>query len=427
MNDAPDGRAAWVDPPDAEYQSAHPGWDRPAPDPTKPARRLQCVAMPAIPINKIPPRPWAYGHYLLFGKAALLAAVDGGGKGFMATAMILSLITGRPLLNEKVWRQGPVCIVTYEDDVTEWQRRIAAACIHYGVNYEFALQNIRFLQRAEDVGGKICFAEIVDGKVTCLDRDDMVHFLKEMGAVALVIDPFNHAHSMGDGNNNALIAAVAAEIDRICCLSGCAGMVLHHVRKGSVGSVDDIMGATSLRATFRSNRVLAKMTPAEAEKLNIKEDPWRYSQIASIKANFAAPLEKATWFKLVSVHLDNSDELYIDGDSVGVCTTWCPRPLFSGMAADVLTTIFKTLRDTPYSPHKQAKNWAGTVLIEQGGRSESEATAILKQWVKNAVLTVEERWADGKNKTDCLTVNDTEVAKILGNLDMNSPPSDDPE
>jgi hypothetical protein len=414
MNDAADGRAAWVDEPDDEYKASHPGWDKPAPDPTKPARRLECVGMPSIPINKIPPRPWAYGHYLMFGRASMLAAVDGGGKGFQTTAIILSFITGRPLLNERVWRSGPVAIITYEDDIEEWQRRIAAASIHYGISYDFALQNIRFLRRLDDEG-RISFGEVDDdGKVVCLDRDDMVALLKEMGAVALSVDPFNHAHCLPDGNNNVGMAKVAGEIDRICALSGCAGLVLHHVRKSSTGSLDDIMGATSLRATFRSSRVLIKMTEEDARKLNIK-DHWRYSQVASVKANFAPPPEQAVWFRIVSVDLNNPDELYTDGDSVGVCTPWTPRPLFEGMDTDALAAIFSTLRETPHSSKKQAENWAGDVIMKIGKRSETEAKVILNKWIDNGVLTKGQHWA-GRNRAEALLLDEAKVAEIIKGL-----------
>ena len=110
---------------------------------SKPA--LVSVRLPKIDIVRIPPRRWAYGRFLLFGKTAALAAVDGGGKGAMAVAIVLSFITGRGLLGENVWRQGPVAIITYEDDTEEWHRRIAAACIYYGANYDDVLDHITFI------------------------------------------------------------------------------------------------------------------------------------------------------------------------------------------------------------------------------------------------------------------------------------------
>jgi RecA-family ATPase len=78
-------------------------------------------------MHQIPPRPWAYGHFLLFGQAAVIGAVDGCGKGAQAVAIALAMITGRELLGERVWRTGPVAIITDEDDEMEWRRRIAAA------------------------------------------------------------------------------------------------------------------------------------------------------------------------------------------------------------------------------------------------------------------------------------------------------------
>jgi hypothetical protein len=36
--------------------------------------------------------------------------------------------------------------------------------------------------------------------------------MKRIGAVMLTVDPFNHAHDLEDGNNNAGIAKVAGEI-----------------------------------------------------------------------------------------------------------------------------------------------------------------------------------------------------------------------
>ena len=68
----------------------------------------------------------------------------------------------------------------------------------------------------------------------------------------LIIDPFNNAHAMEDGNNNVAIAAVAQEISTIAREANVAVLLLHHLRKGSTGSIDDLMGATSLRANFRS-------------------------------------------------------------------------------------------------------------------------------------------------------------------------------
>src|ERR1700721_2598857 len=73
---------------------------------------LECALLEPIGANKIPPRSWAYGQFLLFGSAGVIGAVDGAGKGAIAVVIAIAMITGRPLLGERVWRAGPVAIVT---------------------------------------------------------------------------------------------------------------------------------------------------------------------------------------------------------------------------------------------------------------------------------------------------------------------------
>ena len=251
------------------------------------------------------------------------------------------------------------------------------------------------------------------------DGDEIIGMLCEMGAILLVIDPFNLSHGFEDGNNNVMIAKVAAEMDRVCDQSGCAGLLLHHLRKGSTGQIDDMMGATSLRATFRSCRILAKMLPDEAKALSIDKDVWRYSRIASVKANHAPPPEKATWYRLDSVELGNGTEDYPDGDSVGVTATWCPRAMFEGMPPETLRAVFDVLGKTEHSPSRQAKHtpWAGGPLMQQGGRSEREASNILKGWIDSGVLVKGEYYhSASKNTVACVTLDTEKVAEIMAGL-----------
>ena len=279
-----------------------------------------------------------YGHFLMFGQTAVLGAVDGGGKGAIAVTMALAQITGRALLGERVWRSGPVAIVTYEDDQTEWLRRFAAACMHYEIDFADVYDNVHFIVRPEltDEGnerdGGIVFASVFEGRAIYPHGDEIIRILQQRLIRLLIVDPFNHAHGFDDGNNNVMIARVAKEMDRITRESGAAGLVLHHLRKGAIGDPDDLMGATSLRATFRSCRILARMTRDQSEKMNLT-DYWRYIRVAGSKENYAPPPEKATWFKLIGIALGNATDTYPEGDNIGVATAWSLRPAFEGMGA----------------------------------------------------------------------------------------------
>lgn len=181
---------------------------------------LICAAATPHPITDIPPRPWAYGNFLLFGEAGAIGAVDGGGKGAMATVIALSMITGMSLLGERPWRTGTVAILTYEDDEIEWRRRIAAACLHYKIDYQGVIGSFHFISHPRR--SVALAAPGGDGTVWLPDGDNIIRAITAIGAALLIVDPFNHAHELDDGNNNVLIAKVAREIGRIAKLGGTA-------------------------------------------------------------------------------------------------------------------------------------------------------------------------------------------------------------
>lgn len=181
------------------------------------------------------------------------------------------------------------------------------------------MANVYFVRRP---GGRVTFAEhLVPGKLQFPDSAGIMDHLLGIGAALLIVDPFNNAHSMHDDNNNVAIARVAEEITTIARISGAAALVLHHLRKGATGQVDDLMGAVALRANFRATRILTRMTAEEAKKLRIA-DPWRYLRIAGTKANFAPPPAEATWFRLASISLGNGTGIHPAGDELGVAETW---------------------------------------------------------------------------------------------------------
>jgi hypothetical protein len=378
---------------------------------------LECMRLEAVGASKIPPRTWAYGKFLLFGSAAVIGAVDGAGKGAVAVVKALAMITGKPLLGERVWRTGPVAIISYEDDEDEWHRRIAAACIHFDIDYDTVMQSIYFIRRR---GGRVVFAQRhLTGDTLFPDGEAIIRHLRRIGAVLLIIDPFNNAHAMDDGNNNVAIARVADEISRIAREAAIAALVLHHLRKGSNGSLDDLMGATSLRANFRACRILARMTPDEASALNLSpNEAWRHLRIAGTKANYAPPPDKATWFRLESVSLGNPADIYTEGDEVGVATPWQPPSAFEGIHLATLSRIFDRLRGEPepgwfYSTRPRAKFPAKSVIVEEAGKSPEQAATVLKAWEENGVFTTCGYKTPNRDDGSRIVLNEAKVAEIV--------------
>jgi hypothetical protein len=387
---------------------------------TKPppvAEEIACLELPAITeFSQIPPRRWAYGRFLMLGAASVLGAMDGTGKGFVTVPHILSIVTGRPLLGERVWRSGSVGIITYEDDANEWLRRIAAACIHYQVDYEDVRPHIFFLHRP---GGRIVFAQrVASGETLYPDSAAIIAQLRARKAVTLIVDPFNSAHLMDDGNSNVQIVRVAMEITRIAQLADVAALVLHHLRKGSTGEPDDLMGAVALRANFRCCRILRIMTENEAESLRIVDERFRHLRISSGKENYAPRATQAIWFKLLSLDLGNGTADYPEGDSVAVATSWKVPSPFAGMSWEAIEIILAAIRDGPgggerYSPNRQAKKtWAGHLIIEHGNRTEAQAADILDAWIKSGLLVVADYYNQNRNTVAGLSVNEAIAASM---------------
>jgi hypothetical protein len=392
-------------------------------DDKRPETGLICKPLAPLPIADIPPRPWAYGKFLVFGTAAAIGAIDGGGKGAIAVVIALSMITGRGLLGDRVWRTGPVAIITYEDDEMEWRRRIAAACLHYGIDYDSIIGSFHFISRPND---RVCFAANGDRGVVFADGEAIILYLKAIDAVLLIVDPFNHAHALLDGNNNVLIAKVGSEITRVAQQSLAAVLVLHHLRKGATGDPDDFMGALALRATFRSVRILARMLAEQGEKLKIpRKQVWRYSRITGSKENYAPPPEFTTWYKLESVDLSNARGIYADGDNIAVATMWTPPSAFEGLKTSVIAEIFEALRIPPgeglrYSPDPRSTEWAGGVIMKIAGKTFDEASSVLRTWLNNEVLSEDKYQHPEKRRVrSCITLNEAKVAEILEHLYYN--------
>ncbi len=410
----------------------------PSPPPPEPARvvgldgkpvrhagsaPVEAVPLPIREIAEIPPRPWAYGTFLLFGQAAALGAVDGGGKGALAVGIALAFITGQPLLGERVWQPGPVAILTYEDDATEWERRIAAACLFHGLEYADVRGQVFFISAGTR---RIRIAALQDGRTAFPDGDGIVAAVRQFGCKLLLIDPFNHAHDMQDGNSNALIAQVASEITRIAQEGGVAALVLHHLRKGSNGAADDLMGATSLRATFRAARILQRMDREIAERLGVEES-WRYTRIAGSKENYAPPPEDGTWFRLASQDLGNPSALYPAGDNVAVAVPWTPPTPFDGLTWIAIDAILDQIERGPapgerYAPARQAKErWVGQPFLD-AGRSAGQAVGIIKAWIENGVLEPGLYHSpERRREVACLGVNRTKAAEMRRAMQDETP------
>jgi hypothetical protein len=199
-------------------------------------------------------------------------------------------------------------------------------------------------------------------------------------------------------------------------------LVLHHLRKGSTGDLDDLMGATSLRANFRGCRIFVRMTVEEANALGVPvTEKWRYLRIADTKANYAPPPESAVWFRLASEPLGNAAGIYTDGDEIGVAVPWSAPSAFDGVALTVIERIFAKLRIEPeagwfYATEPRAKYWAGEVIMAEAGKTRAQAAAVLTTWIANEVMNTVMTKTPSRHLVAKVVLNETKIAEMLSSV-----------
>jgi hypothetical protein len=282
--------------------------------------------VPWVEPDCIPARRKIYGKTLMRRYVTAMVSPGGIGKSTYGLHIAASIATGRPLMGERVHRQGKVLLINYEDDAEEMQRRLAALTLHHNVSREelsdnLVMQSWLGLQAyvAFDDGIKIHHTE-------ALKR--LLAYVKRENVVAVVIDPFVATHNAPE-NDNTKINAVMTAFKHLALEGDCAVVLVHHTSKGSgkdteahAGSGDASRGASALKDAARGMITLARMSEASMDTFGIPPELGKFLvRMDTAKSNYAPPDASATWFKLVSVALYNHraelDETEDEMDWVG--------------------------------------------------------------------------------------------------------------
>lgn len=349
----------------------------------------------------IPTRKWLYGRHYVRRFVSTTVAPGGLGKSSLSIVEALAMVTARDLLGVKVRDPLRVWLWNGEDPRDELDRRIAAACLHYGVTGDDIASRL-FVDSGRDLpirlvemaaGGKVSVAVPTVEGVEQAIRDNRIDLL--------VIDPFVASHGVPENDNGAIdrVAKTWAGISERC---NCAIELVHHVRKASVGSegytVEDARGGSSLIGAVRSARVLNGMSKEEAERAGVEPEKRRlHFRVDDGKANMAPPMESASWYRMDSVDLGNGRGLE-PNDNVGVATAWSmPGILDNVTGADAERVIAMVRADRTYRMDSRAVNWIGFAIADVLGldperkADREQINSVLRMWIDNKALATERR------------------------------------
>ena len=303
----------------------------------------------------IPPRKFLYGKHLVRQFVSTTISHGGGGKSALEITEALAMTSNRALLG--IQPGEPLCVWYWngEDPRAEIDRRVMATVLHYGLTADSIGRLYTDVGRETPI---IIAEQTRDGaKILVPVVDAVIKTIQDEHIDAAIIDPFVSSHRVTENDNNA-IELVVKKWAHIADVTNSAIELVHHSRKtGADVTVQDGRGAIALLAAARSARVLNVMSDDEAGQAGVDHRKW-YFRVDNGKANLTPPVDKAEWFKFVSVALAN-------GDNVGVPTSWRFPNAFDDITAAHLRAAQKTVAaGGPWRENQQASDWVGKPIAK---------------------------------------------------------------
>lgn len=340
----------------------------------------------------IPARQWLYGRHLLRRFVSVDVAAGGTGKSSVKIGEALAMASNRPLYDVEI-HGGPLNVWLYnlEDPAEESERRIHATAKWFKIAPE-EVSNGLFVDSGRDQRCVIATETEYGARIAQPVYEQIKAQILQNRIDVLIIDPFVSSHEVSENDNRA-IDVVTKAWGKLADECNCSINLIHHVRKGNgqEANADSARGAKALVDAARSVQVFNRMSPDEASLAGVAEDQRGfYFRVQNDKANLAPP-EKAAWYRMNNVSLDN-------GDQVGVACPWKWPELFEGISTRHLIAVQKVVEQGEWRADSQSPDWVGIAVAQALDLdpvvAEKRIKGLLKDWVKNGALTV----VDGKDE-----------------------------
>ena len=359
-----------------------------------------------VKINEIEiePRDFLYSNHYIRKYLSLTASQGGLGKSSIILTECIAMALGIDILGTTPKKQYKVVYFNSEDPESEIKRRVLAICNHYNINQDDLVGQL-FISSGRD--HDIIFA-VDDGKI----NNDIFEQLKEFGLKneidCFVFDPLaNMTSGMLETNEN--FKEVSKQLSLLADQTNTSIEIVHHTRKlnNTVADVDSIRGGSSLIASVRSARVLNPMSKEEALKAGLPSH-LNHFRVDDAKNNLAQSIEKIRWFERVSIQLSNED-------FVAVIQPYQLPDAFDGITNEQARRVQIRCNEEQPSLHFSSKKYVGKVIAEEtkmdftNKHHKSKISQILKTWLENDVLEVEETHDTRSGRTVKIVVSGSQI------------------
>jgi hypothetical protein len=359
---------------------------------------------------KIPPRQWLFGRHYMRGVVSATLGAPGRLKSTTLLTEFVGMAAGRDLIAGKLLESGPLRAGYFNGEETqdELDRRVAAIMKRYGIKPQDCVGRlwavstrdapIRFAVTGPN-GSAILAHDVIDAVAAWCEAQSIDVF----GA-----DPLVSFHQVRENDPGDMDMLYKEGFGRIAGKERRAVDLAIHPRKPAQGeintSISDLRGSGAQEAALRIARVFNFMTTAEAEQLGIEEEHRRlHIRIEGGKGG-PGPIAKANWIKIDVESLPN-------GDDVAVAVAWKPENPFAKVEQGDLQVVQKVVQGGAFRINSQSPDWLGWWMAENlshlgiesrhGDKPVNKADIaklhkILKTWVKNSVLDIEERMDENR-------------------------------
>lgn len=354
--------------------------------------------------KSLPRREFAFGKHYIRKYVSVTVAPGGLGKTSNSVVEALSMASGKELTGDKPPRRLRVWLFNAEDPRDEMDRRIMAACLHYGLS-PADIEGHLFLDTGREQELIVMHEDKKTGvTINAPIVEAVAAQIRKYGIDVLIVDPFVSTHRVNE-NDNGAIDKVAKLWAQIADDTNCAIDVVHHLRKlaDREATVEDARGAISLIGAARSVRVLNRMSIDDANAAGIDEkDRYSYFHIHYGKQNLTRMDTTQHWRKMESVGLGNGGKGLLAAtkqDTAGVVTEWkwpTSEEIADGITDEQKSNIKSVLAGARHKSAPQGKPWAGEavayVLDEDltDKAAKKRVGAILKALLKEGFLEVYE-------------------------------------
>lgn len=347
----------------------------------------------------IPRVEYVYNRFYAKGYTSVTAAPPKVGKSLLGLIEAVDIATGRGLLTGETQAPQRVYYYNAEDDIFTIRNRVGAILDHYGIRQSEIRGRLAVHSGVGDSGFYIISGQ--DGEINEPQFRAMEEKCLATKIDCLILDPLQDLSRSPE--TNEVMRLLGGRLRKMASRCQLAIGLIHHTRKMTPGvkaSIDDMRGGSALRGTARFNRLLVPMSEDDAVKAGL-DDHRNHFQIGDIEGNLAPPSsDYAKWFEKISVTAAN-------GESVGVVTSWQWPDAFSGLSREHAATVRRAIGacEPPARENAQSPEWAGLIVGEalglptDGKGERARLSSLLKQWIKEDVLSVE-LWRDPRSRRD---------------------------